>query len=81
MSQSKGSVFYLPQRSSRGSDVIRSMGEGTVFSLQGAALRMVVMKPAGASFQGARGNGLPLGILSGGLPVPPVSYVHPTTFH
>lgn len=57
------------------------MGEGAVFSLQGAALRVVVVKPAGTGFQGTGGNGLPLGIRPGGLPVPPVSYVDPPSFH
>lgn len=57
------------------------MGEATVFSLQGAALRVVVIEPAGAGFQGTGGNWLPLGIRPGGLPVPPVSYVHPASFH
>lgn len=74
-------VFYLLQRSGRWSEVIRSVGEGALFGLQGAALRVVVVKPAGTGFQGARGNGLPLGIGPGGLPVPPVSYVHPPSFH
>ncbi len=81
VSQTKGVVFYLLQRSGRGSEVIRSVGEGTVFRLQGAALRVVVVKPAGTSFQSTGGNGFPLGIRPGGLPVPPVSYVHPPSFH
>lgn len=53
------------------------MGEGADFDLQGAALRMVVVKPAKASFQGAGGNGLPLGVPSGGLWVTPISYEDP----
>lgn len=57
------------------------MGEGTVFSLQGAALRVVVMEPAGASFQSTGGHGLPFGSCPGGLPVPPVSYVDPPSFN
>lgn len=81
MSQSRHIVFHLLQGSGRGAEVIGTVGEGTVFSLQGAALRVVFVKPAGASFQGARGNGLPLGVCSGGLPVPPVPYVDPPSFH
>lgn len=81
MSQSKGIDFHLLQRSGRGSEFIRSVGEGAVLGLQGAALRVVVVEPAGASFQGTRGDGLPLGVRPGGLPVPPVSYVHPPSFH
>lgn len=53
------------------------MGEGAGYGLQGAALRMVVVKPARASFQGAGGNGLPLGVPSGGLWVAAVSYEDP----
>lgn len=53
------------------------MGEGAGFGLQGAALRMVVVKPASASFQGAGGDGLPLGVPSGGLWVTAVSYEDP----
>lgn len=57
------------------------MGEGAVFGLQGAALRVVVKKPARASFQGTWGNGLPLGVCSGGLLVTPVSYEDPPSFN
>lgn len=53
------------------------MGEGAGFGLQGAALRMVVVKPARASFQGAGGDGLPLGVPSGGLRLTAVSYEDP----
>lgn len=81
MSQSQGIVFHLLQRSGRGSELIRTVSEGTVLGLQGAALRVVVVEPAGASFQGTKGNGLPLCIHPGGLPVPPVSYVHPPSFY
>lgn len=56
------------------------MGEGAVLGLQGAALRMVVKKPARASFQGSWGTGLPLGVRSGGLQVTPVSYEDPPSF-
>lgn len=57
------------------------MGEGAVLGLQGAALRVVVKKPARASFPGSWGNGLPLGVRSGGLEVPPVSDEDPPSFH
>lgn len=52
---------------------MRSVGEGAVLGLQGAALRVVVKEPARARFQGTWGNGLPLGVRSGGPLVPPVS--------
>lgn len=70
-------AFYLLQRSAGGSEVVWSVGEGAGFGLQGAALRMVVVKPASASFQGAGGDGLPLGVPSGGLWVTAVSYEDP----
>lgn len=57
------------------------MGESAVLGLQGAALRVVVKKPARARFQGAWGNGPPLGVPSGGLLVPPVSYGDPPSFN
>lgn len=57
------------------------MGEGAVFGLQGAALRVVVEKPARARFQGARGNRLPLGVCPGGLLVTPVSYDDPPSLN
>lgn len=79
--QSQGIVFYLLQRSGRGSKVIRSVGEGTIFSQQGTALRVVLIKPARSGFQGARGNRPPLGVRPGGLPVSPVSYVYSPSFH
>lgn len=79
--QSNGIILYLLQRSARGSEVVRSVGEGTVFELQGAALRVVSVKPAEASFQGTGGNGLPLGVRPEGLPLPPVSYVDAASFH
>ncbi len=81
MSKQKGIVFYLLQRPGGGSEVFRSMCEAAVFGLQGAALRVVIVKPAGTSFQGTGGNRLPLDICPGGLPVPPVSYIHPPSFH
>lgn len=49
--------------------------------LQGAALRVVVKKPARASFQGTRGDGRPLAFRSGGPLVPPVSDGDPPAFH
>lgn len=81
MSQSEGVAFRLLQRSRQGSQVFRSVGEGAVFGLQGAALRVMVMKPAGTGFQGPGGHRRPLGTRPGGLPVPPVSDVHPPSFH
>lgn len=79
--QSRGIVFYLLRRSGRGSKVIRSVGESTIFSQQGTALRVVLIKPARSGFQGARGNRPPLGVHPGGLPVSPVSYVYSPSFH
>lgn len=77
----KSGFFYLVQESGGGSEVVRAVGEGTVLGLQGAALRVVVKKPARARFQGARGNGPPLGVPPGGLAVPPVSYGDPPSFN
>ena len=57
------------------------MGEGTVLSLQGAALRVVGVKPTGPGFQSTGSDGLPLAIGPGGLPVPPVSYMDSPCFH
>lgn len=57
------------------------MGEGAVFSLQGAALRVVGVKPARTGFQGTGGDGLPLRIHPGRLPVPPVPNVDSPSFH
>lgn len=57
------------------------MGEGAVFGLQGAALRVVVEKPAKARFQGAGGNGFPLGVHPGGLLVTPVPYEDPPSLN
>lgn len=58
------------------------MSEVALICLQGAALRVVVVKPAGTSFQGTRGDGfLLLQIRPGRRLLPPVSNVHPPTFH
>ena len=81
MTKSNRIVLDLLQRSGWGSEVFRPVSEGAVFGLQWAALRVVVMKPAGSGFSRTRGNRLPFGICSGGLPVPPVSYIHPPSFH
>lgn len=58
-----------------------SVGEGAAFSLQGAALRVVSVKPAEASFQGTRGDGLPFNIRPEGHLLPPVSYVDTPSFN
>lgn len=57
------------------------MSEGTLFSLQRAAVRVVGVKPAEACFQRAGGNGFPFGVYLKGCPVPPVSYIHRPSFH
>lgn len=78
---SGNAAFYLLQRSGGGSEVAGSVGEGAVFVLQGAALRVVVVKPARAGLQGPGGDGLPLGVRSGGLGVAPVSYEDPPSLN
>lgn len=81
MIKSKGVVFCLSQRFGRRSEVVGAVSEGAEFGLQGAALRVVLVKPAGTSFNGGRIHGLLLGVPPGRLHVPPVSDVHPASFH
>lgn len=57
------------------------MGKGTVLGLKGAALRVMIMEPAGASFQGSGGDLFPPPVCLGWCSVPPVSYVDDSSLH